>query len=220
MKLNFFEYSATKKPKYLVIFLHGYGANGENLLDLAHQYQHVLPEAHFISPNAPQAWEGGFPNSYQWFSLQGLRAGGDFSEMAQAIKNANEILGNFINTQLNRFQLTPENLFLVGFSQGAMMSMYHGLIMPKKLSGIVAYSGKLILPQNLGERIISKPEICLIHGEQDSVVPFSHFIEAKEKLHELGVPFEAHELEHLDHSIDMRGVKAGMNFVKKIVQTV
>lgn len=218
-ELKFFENNPSgSKPKHLVIFLHGYGSNGENLIELAHEFQHVLPDAHFISPNACQPWEGGFPNSYQWFSLQNLRAGGDISLLGSEILHANDILHDFINAQLHRFQLTAQNLFLIGFSQGAMMSMYQGLVMPAKPAGIISYSGKLILPQSLGQQIISKPQICLIHGQQDSVVPFEHFIEAKKNLEKLDIPFEAHDFAHLDHTIDVRGVKAGMGFVRNILK--
>lgn len=217
-ELNFYEHSNIKNPKNLVIFLHGYGSNGHNLLELAHEFERAMPDAHFISPDAPQAWEGGFADAFQWFSLANIGIGGDPRKISDDINKANDILNNFIKQQLKRFQLTPENLFLIGFSQGAMMSMYHGLIMPQKAAGIIAYSGKLILPQTFGGQINSKPEICLIHGEQDSVVPFVNFLEAKKILDEHKIPFESHAVKHLDHTIDIHGVKAGMSFVRKILQ--
>ncbi len=212
LELKFYEYSDAKNPKYLVIFLHGYGANGENLIELSHQFKKLLPEAHFISPNACCPWDGGFPHSYQWFSLnQDLTLDGKYEE----IKNANQILGKFIHAQLDRFKLEPKNLFLIGFSQGAMMAIYQGLIMPKKAAGIIAFSGKLVLPQEIGEKIISKPEICLVHGQADSVVPFVHFEESKKILTREEVPFEAHAIPALDHSIDMAGIIAAQEFIKK-----
>lgn len=215
--LKFYEYSDTKNPKYLVIFLHGYGANGENLINLAYELKHVLPEAHFISPNAIEPWEGGFPHAYQWFSLSNGFERRGLIEMSKNIKNANKILQNFIDEQLARFNLTAEKLFLIGFSQGAMMSMYQALSANKKHAGTVAFSGKLILPEMLGEKIIHKPEICLIHGQQDSVVPFENFLEAKKILTEKEIPFEAHEIAHLDHSIDIHGIRAAQAFVKKLI---
>ncbi len=217
-ELKFYEYSDSKNPKYLVIFLHGYGANGENLIHLSYEFKHVLPEAHFIAPNAIEPWEGGFPHAYQWFSLgNGIERKG-LVEMAATIKNANKILENFIDAQLTRFNLPAEKLFLVGFSQGAMMSIYQGLIKPKKPAGIISFSGKIILPEMLGEKIISKPEICLIHGEADSVLPFAHFIEAKKLLTAEKISHEAHSFPNLDHSIDIHGVRVAQNFIKKITE--
>jgi len=217
-ELKFFEHSTIKNPKYLVIFLHGYGSNGHNLLDLSHEFERAMPEAHFISPNAPQAWEGGFPDAFQWFSLANVGIGGNPKQLASDIEKANNILGNFIEKQLQRFKLSPENLFLIGFSQGAMMSMYHGLVMPKKIAGIISYSGKLIIPQIFGGQINSKPNICLVHGEQDSVVPFVNFLEAKKILDEHEIPFESHAVKNLDHTIDIHGIKAGIGFAKKILE--
>jgi phospholipase/carboxylesterase len=217
-QLQFVEHAAAQNPKYLVIFLHGYGANGENLLSLSHEFAHVLPEAHFISPNAPQAWEGGFPDAYQWFSLY---RGFDYKsivEMIPDVKKATKILGSFIDAQLERFSLTYKNLFLVGFSQGGMMSMYQGLTSPEKPAGIISFSGKLVLPEMIGEKTTSKPEFCLIHGEADSVVPFENFHQAQKIFTEQDIKFESHSMPHLDHAIDIHGVKAAQNFIKKQIQ--
>ncbi len=218
-ELKFFEYNpSTKNPKYLVIFLHGYGSNGANLLDLAYEFAHILPDAHFISPNAPQSWEGGFVDAYQWFSLANIGPERDLGKISSEIKKTSEILDKFIQNQLKRFNLSEKDLFLIGFSQGAMMSMYKGLTLPQKPAGIISYSGKLILPESLGEKIITKPDVCLVHGKMDSVVPFANFIEAKDHLEKLQIPFESHIINELDHSIDLRAIRAGLNFIKTIKQ--
>jgi phospholipase/carboxylesterase len=217
-QLKFFENSDTKNPKYLVIFLHGYGSNGENLLNLSYEFKQVLPDAHFISPNACEPWEGGFPDAYQWFSLYGnSQERKSLSQIADNIKKSNLLLKNFIDTQLERFKLPPEKLLLVGFSQGAMMSIYQGLIMPQKPAGIISFSGRAILPEMLGERSISKPEICLIHGEADSVLPYDHFIEAKKILTAQNITHEAHSFPNLDHTIDIHGVRVAQSFIKKVL---
>ncbi len=217
-KTKFYENSETKNPKYLVIFLHGYGANGENLLDLSYEFKRVLPDAHYISPNALEPWEGGFPDSYQWFSLNGGLARSNLSAaMSENIKNANKTLENFIAAQLIRFNLSEENLFIVGFSQGAMMALYQGLIKNKKPAGIISFSGKLILPEMLGQKTLCKPEICLIHGEIDSVVPFENFVEAKKILAEQNFSHESHHFPTLDHTIDIHGIRAAQAFIKKII---
>ncbi|MES2961039.1 MAG: dienelactone hydrolase family protein [Pseudomonadota bacterium] len=213
--LKFYEYSDVKDPKYLVVFLHGYGANGENLLDLSYEFKKILPDAHFISPNAIEPWEGGFPHAYQWFSLSAGMERRSLNVMADSVKNANKTLQHFINSQLERFKLTAENLFLVGFSQGAMMALYQGFIQAKKPAGVISFSGKLVLPEMVNEKTLSKPEICLIHGESDSVVPFSSLAEAEATLKENNISFEAHPIPNLDHSIDIHAIRIAQNFIKK-----
>lgn len=215
-KLKFAEYSNTKNPKYLVIFLHGYGANGANLLGLSQEFIDVLDEAHYIAPNAPQDWEGGFPDCYQWFSLY---SGFDYKaieDMAIDIKKSQKILSDFIDEQLKRFSLTRESLFLVGFSQGGMMSLYQGFASTEKFAGVISFSGKLVLPEFLDQETSSKPNICLIHGEDDSVVPFENFVTAKDTLTDENIAFESKSVPGLEHSIDITGV----NFAKKFIQTI
>jgi phospholipase/carboxylesterase len=215
--LKFYEYSDAKDPKYLVVFSHGYGANGENLIDLSYEFKKILPDAHFISPNAIEPWEGGFPNAYQWFSLSAGMERRSLDVMAESVKNANKTLQHFINSQLERFKISAENLFLVGFSQGAMMALYQGFIQNKKPAGVISFSGKLILPEMVNEKTLSKPEICLIHGESDSVVPFSSLAEAEATLKENNISFEAHPIAHLDHSIDIHAIRLAQSFIKKII---
>ena len=217
MALITHEYGMTKSPKFLVILLHGYGANGENLIELANEFQPIIQDAYFIAPNAIEPWEGGFPNCYQWFSLYAGVERNALDILAPKIKNANQILLKFIEEQLARFNLSFENLILIGFSQGSMMSIYQGLIMPKKIAGIISFSGKVVEPLSVGDKIISKPDICLIHGTYDSVLPFANFHEAQKILNQYQIPFEAHAIENLDHTIDIRAVRIAQNFIKKIV---
>lgn len=217
MTIEFFEHSESSNPKYLVIFLHGYGANGENLINLWHEFKYVLPDAHYISPNAIEPWEGGFPHSYQWFTLYSGETRRNLLEVARDIKKSNKVLAEFIKEQLTRFKLTPDKLFLIGFSQGAMMAMYQSFISPQKLAGVISFSGKIILPEMVGDTTNSKPEICLIHGEQDSVLPFENFLEAKKILEEKEISHEAHPVPHLDHSIDIHGIRVAQHFIKKIL---
>ena len=217
MTLLTHEAGTTKTPKFLVILLHGYGANGENLIELANEFQPIIQDAYFIAPNAIEPWEGGFPNSYQWFSLYAGVERKALDILAPKIKNANQILLKFIENQLQRFNLSYENLILVGFSQGSMMAIYQGLIMPKKIAGIISFSGKVVEPVSVGDKIISKPNICLIHGTHDAVLPFANFDEAQKILKQHQVPFEAHAIANLDHTIDIRAVRIAQNFIKKIV---
>ncbi len=217
-ELKLYEYSNTKNPKYLVMILHGYGANGENLIDLAHEFKHTLPEAHFISPNAVEPWEGGFPNSYQWFSLASGFDANAMNLMANNIKKSQQTLGKLIDDQLALLKLKPENLFLIGFSQGAMMALYQAFIRPQKIAGVIAFSGRLVLPEMFGEKTISKPDTCLIHGESDAVVPFTNFLEAKKILEEQNFPLESHAIPNLGHSIDRMGTTIAKDFFTRLTQ--
>jgi phospholipase/carboxylesterase len=203
------------QPKKMVIMLHGYGSNAKNLLELA-QFL-ALPEIIFISVNATSAWEGGFFDSYQWFSLyqnNGQRK--QLEEIATEIKESNSQLANFIATQLDKWQLDYKDLALLGFSQGAMMANYQGFTLPKKVAGIISYSGKIILPTLLQQKILHKPKTCLIHGKQDSVLPFENFLEAKQILTQLDASYQDFAFDHLDHSIDKQGIVIGKKFLQDI----
>jgi len=207
----------SEKPKYLVILLHGYGANAENLIDLAFEFQSIIPDAYFIAPNAIEPWEGGFPNCYQWFSLYSGVERKVLEKLAPNIRKSNQILLSFINQQLNRFHLTPDKLILVGFSQGSMMAMYQSLIMTNKIAGVISFSGKVVEPNLVGDKIISKSPICLIHGTIDSVLPFECFNEAQKILNKHGIDFEAHAIPKLDHTIDGRAIAIAKNYLSKII---
>ncbi len=213
-ELEFFELHtlSKEKPKKLMVFLHGYGASGKDLIDLAREFKHILPEAHFVSPNAPFDLEHPFAEGYQWFSLSNY----DPKILYPQILEANRILDIFIDSQLQRFGLSHQDLILVGFSQGAMMAMYNSLRNQNQNAGIIAYSGRLILPTMLGEDIKSKPKICLIHGKNDDVLPFDHFLEAKQLLQEIKIPFESHALDGLGHGIDHHGIRIGKQFLQEL----
>ena len=219
--IKFYEYSITKNPKYLVVFLHGYGANGQNLISLAEEFSSILPQALYLSPNAIEPWEGGFPNAYQWFSLYQIQSGNDqrksLNQISDQIKNSNKILQEFLNLQLKKLNLNHSNLILIGFSQGSMMANYQAMICQQQLAGVVCFSGKIIEPTSIGEKILSKTKTCLIHGKQDSVLDFSNFLDAKNILTNLQIPFIAHELDDLDHAIDHRGITFAKQFIKSII---
>jgi phospholipase/carboxylesterase len=216
--MKFYEYTTSKDPKYLVVFLHGYGANGQNLITLADDFAEVLPQAFFLSPNAIEPWEGRFPNAYQWFSLYENDQRKSLQKLSSEIKNANKILQNFLNEQLTRFKLKHCELILIGFSQGSMMANYQAMISKQQLAGVISYSGKIIEPTNIGEKIISKTKTCLIHGRDDSVLDFDNFLEAQKILTKLQIPFESHGLDDLDHAIDHRGINIAKQFIKSITK--
>ena len=212
--LQFFETenASGNKPDNLVIFLHGYGSNGQDLLSLSHEFAKILPDAHFISPNAPFDLEIPISFGYQWFSLLSTEPAIIYPKIIQA----NNILDKFIQSQLERFNLEYKDLIMVGFSQGSMMAMYNCLSTKQPAKGVVAYSGRLILPTDLGEKINSKPRICLIHGTLDSVVPFDNMLIAKSHLEKLHIPFESHAIEGLEHSINAKGIAIAKRFMNSL----
>src|SRR5690606_32458213 len=114
------------KPKQLIIFLHGVGADGNDLIGLAYELAKHLPDAHFLSPNAPEPFDMA-PFGYQWFSLQqyvtqSMELAFEQAGKFEGAKHAAPPLNAFIDAQLKRFDLTEKDLLLFGFSQGCMMA--------------------------------------------------------------------------------------------------
>src|SRR5260221_7704103 len=125
-------------PKNLVVFLHGYGSNGDDLIGLAPYMQKALPETEFLSPNAPFPWQGMlYTKGYQWFDLASMDPG----HILKGIREALPHLNSFLDEALKKRGLNDKNLALVGFSQGTMMALQVGLTRPKACAGILGYSG-------------------------------------------------------------------------------
>lgn len=200
--------------KQLVIFLHGVGADGNDLIGLAPYFQQVLPDARFISPNAPFPFDMA-PFGYQWFSLN------EFTEEARlaGAQRAAPILDAFIDAELRRDQLTDEKLALIGFSQGAMMSLHVGLRRERQMAAIVSYSGLLVGRDLLETEIKSRPPILLTHGTADPVLPFAFLAEAEAGLKSLGLDVEAHARPGLPHGIDEECISLGLEFLTRTFGT-
>lgn len=195
-----------KKPRHLIILLHGYGADGNDLIGLAPVLAQSLPDAHFISPHAPYPCEMS-PYGHQWFSLH------DWSPkaMLSGVQKIAPTLDVFIDSELKRFGLKENNLALLGFSQGAMMALYVALRRKNPCAAVVGFSGSLI-----GEEgITSKPPVCLIHGDNDNVVPHGAMDLAEASLKHEGVKVEAHTCSGLGHGIDMQGLEIATRFLKE-----
>lgn len=228
--LNYISHGETKNPKYLVIFLHGYGSNKENLITLSHHFSSCLPDTLFIAPDAPLTIANNYPDSaffddsYKWFSIASQIDDHSFEsyfhKSAAEIKESNQILSIFINELLAKFNLDAKKLFLIGFSQGAMMSIYQALTRKDEIAAAISYSGKVILPSALGpygQNIISKPYIGLFHGKKDHIVTFENFLQSKDILRQLNIPFEAHEFEDLEHHISAEEIEITKKFITKII---
>ena len=186
----------------LIIFCHGYGADGNDLINLANYFKPVLPDALFISPNAPEKCAMN-PFGYQWFDFQS----GDPASIWKGVLSAADILNSFIDDQLKKYNLTDKDLALVGFSQGTMMSLHVGLRRSQAMSGIIGFSGKLIAGDLLKAELKSKPPIYLIHGDADPMVPYQETIEAKKILNKLDVDVQSHISYNTPHSIAQDGLE-------------
>jgi phospholipase/carboxylesterase len=198
--------------KQLVILLHGYGSCGENMIDLADSFNKSLPDAHFIAPNAPADHEGG-SGGYQWFSLMSRNE--DF--MLEGINHASIILNHYIDEQLIKFNLASDKLILIGFSQGAMLSMHIAPRRAEKIAGLVAYSGALIGGGFLFQEIKSKPKMLLIHGDYDDVVSPASLDLALNILKQNQIPARGLMCKGLAHSINLEGIREASGFLKSII---
>ncbi|MGV3491636.1 MAG: alpha/beta hydrolase [Devosia sp.] len=150
-------------PKQIVALLHGYGADGSDLIGLGSHWGQVLPDALFVAPNAPTPCAGN-PFGFEWFPLAVDRAAG----RVEGARNAAPVIVEFLADLWAQTGLTAADTFLTGFSQGAMMSLHVGTALPQPVAGIVAFSGAFIPADAFPQA--EKPPIALIHGELDQVL--------------------------------------------------
>lgn len=201
------------KAKRLVVFLHGYGADGNDLIDIGRAWQQLLPDAAFVSPHAPNPC-GQAPMGREWFPLT-MR---DPNERWTGVNAAAPVLNAFIDAELKRRNLPDSALALVGFSQGTMMSLHVGLRRAAAPAAIVGYSGMLVVPEDIdpdqfaGE-IRSRPPVLLVHGDQDQLIPVQALMHAAQGLAALEVPVEWHISPGVGHGIDQEGLRQGGEFL-------
>ena len=201
------------KAKSLVVFLHGYGADGADLLGLADPLASHLPDTVFMAPDAPDPCAGN-PFGRQWFPIPRFD-GSSEAEAALAMKRAADNLNAFLDQRLTEEGLTPADLALVGFSQGAMMSLHVAPRRDVAMAGVVAISGKLMVPQFLATEAVVKPPVMLIHGDRDDVVPFGEMQAAGNVLVAAGFPTFGHVMQGSGHGIAPDGLGVAMQFLKE-----
>ena len=200
------------KARSMVILLHGYGSNGEDLIGLAPFWRGALPDTVFLSPNAPQPCPGA-PDGYQWWPLT------DISPAARAagVRRAAPVVDAFIDAQLARFGLSEDRLALVGFSQGTMTALHVGPRRARCLAGVIGFSGALSDPGAPAEELVTRPPILLIHGDADPMVPVAALAQARDTLTPLGFEVETHVSRGLGHSIDEAGLRLGATFLSRVL---
>lgn len=194
--------------KQIVVLLHGLGSDGNDLIALAPHLASVLPDAVFVSPNAPQKCDMA-PFGYQWFSLQSRVP----DDMLNGIQQSAPLLDAFLDAQLETYGLTDEKMALLGFSQGTMMSLYVAPRRKARIAGVVGFSGALLGGEGLKEEGIQKPPILLVHGNADEVVPPAAMGRALTELEEADFQVEAHMHPGLGHGIDPQGMQRAAQFL-------
>jgi phospholipase/carboxylesterase len=204
---------SAEAPKSLLVLLHGLGADGADLIELAPHLAKSLPETLFIAPDAPFPCDMA-PFGRQWFSLQSR----DEKDILSGIETVAPVLVESIVNWSEQYKIPMEKIALLGFSQGAMLSLHFGLRFKQPLAGILAYSGALIAPYLLKNLPLQKQTpICLIHGEDDEVVPFVAFNEALSSLQKLNFPVEGYSRAGLGHGIDQAGIAIGTKFLQGLL---
>lgn len=202
------------KPDALVVFLHGYGSNGADLISLAPYWAKALPGAAFVSPNAiepvPQA-----PGGYQWFPISNL----DPHLMEQGARRAAQSVDRFIDRELERAGLDESRLALVGFSQGTMMALYVGLRRERQVAAIVGFSGVLVGGKKIKDEMRSKPPILLVHGDRDPTIPIAAMFDTAEALCAAGHGAQWHVSYGVPHSIGQDGLDLGGAMLSTYLKT-
>jgi len=195
---------------HLLLFLHGYGADGNDLFSLGAEFADVLPDGtKVISPNAPFPCEMN-PGGYQWFGISGSLSP---DALASGVKHAGSILQNYLDAVLADHNLTEDKLIIVGFSQGTMTALYTALRRARPVAGIVGYSGMFIHDPDQTDEITAKPPLLLVHGAMDMVVAPMYLSMAEGALRHLGCEVETHLRPGLPHGIDPEGIRLAKEFI-------
>jgi phospholipase/carboxylesterase len=206
-----------EKATSLVVFLHGYGADGNDLLGLADPLGPHLPETVFLAPNAPEPCNGN-PFGRQWFGIPWLD-GTPESDAEQGLVNASADLNAWLDMRLAEERIRADRLCLVGFSQGAMMALHVAPRRAAEMAGVVAISGRLLKPEKIGVEAIVKPAVLLIHGDQDDVVPFTDMDKAGRALVGSGFETYGHVMKGTGHGIAQDGLQATLSFLAEKLDT-
>ena len=209
-KLNFKKIGSQKDFQNIVVFLHGYGANCDDLLSIGDLWRHELPNTLFISPNAPFKCAWG-DESYQWFDLTSVAP----EKIGEGINKAGPYLNGFIDNITNQYGIKMNKIIFFSFSQGTMMALYHLCKRQQSCAGLLGYSGLLYEDQNFEKEITSKFPISLFHGYNDEVIDYEYTVKAFKKLKSLDFQV-THQIENnLAHGISQKGLESGLQFIKQ-----
>ncbi|NBZ86098.1 alpha/beta hydrolase [Stagnihabitans tardus] len=206
--------AANGQAKSLVVFVHGYGADGSDLLSLGDVLGDHLPDTAFVAPDAPEAIPGA-PFGRQWFGIP--RFDGTSEERARAgLAASSEDLNAFIDQRAGYEGIGADRVVVVGFSQGAMLSFNAIPMREAPVAAVVAISGQLLHPPGLAVAV-SKPPFLVMHGDEDEVVPFASMAEACNALVENGFPTYGHVMEGTGHGIAQDGLAQMLGFIRQVL---
>lgn len=196
-----------------VVFLHGYGANGADLLGLADPLGEHLPDTLFVAPDAPEDCAGA-PMGFQWFPIPWIDGSSEEESMA-GMNRAVEDVNAFLDALMVDEDLMPEQVAIFGFSQGTMMALHVAPRREDPVAGLVAFSGRLLQPEVLADEVVSKMPVLLVHGDQDDVVPVQSLPEAAEGLQNAGFKeVFAHIQKGTAHGIAQDGLSVSLAFLR------
>ena len=201
------------KAKTAVVFLHGYGADGSDLLGLADPLGPHLPDTVFFAPDAPENCTAN-PFGFQWFPIPWLDGSSEEQALA-GLAAAAEDLNAFLDRILQEEGLGPEQLALVGFSQGTMISLHVALRRAEAVAGVVGFSGRLMVPERLEAEKLASPPVLLIHGDQDEVVPLASLPQAADALVAAGIETYTHVSKGTGHGIAHDGLSLALSFLRE-----
>lgn len=204
-----------EKAGSVIVFLHGYGADGADLLGLADPLGRYLPDTAFYAPDAPEPCVNN-PMGYQWFPIPWLD-GSTEAQAQAAMERSIDDLNAFLNGVLTREGLGPDRMVVVGFSQGTMMALHVLPRRDKAVAGIVGFSGRLLAPGMLAAETRVRPPVLLLHGDQDAMVPFADMGLAERALAEAGFSVATHVMRGTGHGISPDGLGAALAFVRQVL---
>ena len=198
------------KIKKMVVMLHGYGSNKDDLINLVPEINKYCQNTVFISVSAPDQFEmAPYQGGRQWFSLFSREP----EYLLEGLEGVASTVIDFINSMLKKYDVRAESLGLLGFSQGSMLSLYlvlANLINPKIL---LAFSG-WIFKHNWQQADNNLTKILLLHGKDDEVVPFDTMPSTVNILQGQGLNVQTHISSNLGHGIDKAGIKQAEIFLK------
>ncbi len=197
----------------VVVFLHGYGANGADLLGIADVLAEHLPDTLFVAPDAPETIPM-MPTGYQWFPIPWIDGSSEEESERGLLAAAND-LNAFLDALMVDEDVMPEQVVLFGFSQGTMMALHVAPRRDDPVAGIVAFSGRLLRPELLEDEVVSRPPVILIHGDADDVVPPQSLPQAAEALQAAGwKDVYAHVMKGTAHGIAPDGLQVALAFMR------
>ncbi len=201
--------------KQLVVILHGYGADGNDLIEIGRQWQKILPDAAFASPHAHEPCAMA-PGGRQWFRLTDRNP----NERWNGVCSAHPVIDAFIDSELETLGVQPDRLAVVGFSQGAMMALHVGLRRKIAPAGVIGLSGTLVGSEHIGEATArstagAPPPVLLMHGHMDEVIPVDSMFMTADQLAAANIPCQWHLAIGLGHSIDGEEIRHGAMFLAR-----